>query len=259
MEETAPARDPRRVRRMFGELARRYDLLNHLLSANLDRRWRRRAADLLTGEPLAHVLDLCGGTGDLTLELARRTAARTIVCADFCHPMLAVARRKLRRAPDPARLVLVEADALRLPFADGAFDAVAVAFGIRNLDDMGAGLAEMHRVLRPGGQLVVLEFSRPEGPVVSRLYGFYLRRLLPRLGDGVSGRGGAYRYLAETIAGFPRPDILAGRIREAGFAACEWHVLTAGIVAIHRAIAQSRRAPAAPPSGRAGGFPPARR
>jgi demethylmenaquinone methyltransferase/2-methoxy-6-polyprenyl-1,4-benzoquinol methylase len=150
--------------------------------------------------------------------------------------MLLRAREKFSR-PGPAdRCIVLEADGLRLPFEDGTFDAVTVGFGVRNFVDLGAGLREIHRVLRPGGRAVILEFSRPTGPFVSRLYAFYLRRVLPRLGDGVGRRRGAYGYLARTISDFPDPALLAGRVRESGFAACEWTCLTAGIVAIHTAF-----------------------
>jgi demethylmenaquinone methyltransferase/2-methoxy-6-polyprenyl-1,4-benzoquinol methylase len=229
----AESRDPRRVREMFGGIARRYDLLNHLLSANLDRSWRRAAARRLPEGGRGRVLDLCGGTGDLSVELVRRDRARLVVCCDFAHPMLVLARRKFAKKGLADRCLVLEGDGLRLPFADGAFDAVTIAFGIRNLDGLDSGLREMLRVLRPEGRLVVLEFSRPSGRLFSRLYSFYLNRLLPRMGDGLTGGGGAYGYLSRTIADFPEPALLAGRIREAGFAACEWTPLTGGIVSIH--------------------------
>jgi demethylmenaquinone methyltransferase/2-methoxy-6-polyprenyl-1,4-benzoquinol methylase len=228
-------RDPGRVRRMFGGIARHYDLLNHLLSANLDRGWRRAAAARLPQGPLGRVLDLCGGTGDLTLEVLRQRQPGTVVCCDFAHPMLIRAREKFARASEGARCLTLEADALNLPFAGESFDAVTVAFGVRNLADLAAGFREMHRVLRPGGRLIVLEFSQPTGPVLSRLYGFYLRRILPRVGDGVSRGRGAYGYLARTIGGFPEAAVLATRIRDAGFTDCDWTCPTGGIVAIHAA------------------------
>jgi demethylmenaquinone methyltransferase/2-methoxy-6-polyprenyl-1,4-benzoquinol methylase len=225
---------------MFGAIAGRYDLLNHLLSANLDRSWRRRATAMLPDERTAKVLDLCGGTGDLSLEILRQHRAGWVLCCDFARPMLLRARRKFDRGGFGDRSALVEADALRLPFPDRSFDAVTVAFGVRNLTDLDAGLNEIRRVLVPGGTLVVLEFSTPTGPVLSRIYRAYLDRVLPRIGDAVSRRSGPYGYLARTIASFPDGPALAGRIREAGFAACEWIPLTGGIVAIHRA----RTAPA---------------
>jgi len=230
------SRDPGRVRAMFDGIAGRYDLLNHLLSANQDRRWRRRAVGELPADEAGLVLDLCGGTGDLTLELARADEARTVVCCDFSHGMLARAITKFTRMGLEARCSVLEADGLRLPFATGSLDAVTVGFGVRNFHDMDAGFRQILRVLRPGGRLVVLEFSRPTGPVIKQLYGFYLRRILPRIGDGVSGRSGPYGYLARTIADFPEAERLAGRIRDAGFAACGWKTLSGGIVAIHTAF-----------------------
>ena len=225
-----------KVREMFDGVAPRYDLLNHLLSLNLDRRWRRRAVGELGVDPGARVLDLCGGTGDLSVEVARHPDPALVVCCDFAHPMLAQAADKFRRRGVAGRCIPLEADALALPFSQDNFDAVIVGFGIRNLEDMQAGLQEMRRVLRPGGRLVVLEFSQPHSRLLSTLYRLYLHRVLPRLGDGVSGRSGPYRYLARTIAGFPEPATLAGRIREAGFGACGWTALCGGIVAIHTAL-----------------------
>jgi len=221
---------------MFDGVARRYDLLNHVLSANLDRRWRRRALARLDQDGQALVLDLCGGTGDLSIELVRAGRAGRVVCCDFSHAMLLAAAPKFIRLGLAGRVDRVEADGLNLPFPTASFDAVTVAFGVRNLLDMNRGFREMLRVLRPGGKLVVLEFSRPTAAVLSGLYRFYLRRILPRIGDGVSGNGGPYRYLARTIADFPAAADLAGRIREAGFAACEWSTMSGGIVAAHTAV-----------------------
>ena len=226
------SRDPIRIREMFGGIAPRYDLLNHLLSANLDRGWRRAAARRLPRQA-EQVLDLCGGTGDLSLELARREPRRRVICCDFSHAMLVRAGSKFEQRGVAGRCLTIEADGLRLPFPDGSFDAVTIAFGIRNLESMARGLAEIYRVLRGDGRLVVLEFSQPSGPVLSRLYGFYLRRVMPRLGNGINGRGGAYGYLARTIADFPAPHELAERVTAAGFADCAWERLTGGIVALH--------------------------
>lgn len=217
---------------MFGAIAPRYDLLNHLLSANLDRSWRRAAAAALGEGRLDRVLDLCGGTGDLSLAV--RSRAKTVVCCDFSHPMLARASRKFTAA-GASDCLLVEGDGLRLPFDAGTFDAVTVGFGLRNFVDRGAGLREIHRVLAPGGVLVVLEFSRPHAPVLSGLYRFYLSRVLPRLGDRISRRDGPYGYLARTVADFPPPAELAGLIEAEGFRACRWEARSGGIVAIHRA------------------------
>ncbi|MDX1387828.1 MAG: bifunctional demethylmenaquinone methyltransferase/2-methoxy-6-polyprenyl-1,4-benzoquinol methylase UbiE [Acidobacteriota bacterium] len=230
------SREPRRVREMFGSIAPRYDLLNHLLSFNLDRRWRRRAVRELAPDSGARVLDLCGGTGDLSVELAREVREGVVVCCDFCQPMLELARSKFRKKRLDDRCVVLGADGLRLPFREATFDAVTVAFGVRNFADLDAGLREIGRVLRPSGRLVVLEFSTLQAPVMSRLYRFYLDRVLPRLGDSVSGESGPYGYLARTIGEFPDVDLLAGRIREAGFAAVGWTTMTGGIVAVHTAI-----------------------
>jgi demethylmenaquinone methyltransferase/2-methoxy-6-polyprenyl-1,4-benzoquinol methylase len=222
---------------MFGAIAGRYDALNHVLSLSLDASWRRRAAAEACPEPGLRVLDLCGGTGDLSVALLRsKNPPSFVACCDFSRPMLQVASAKLaRRRLSPSSLT-IEGDALRLPFAEGSFDAVTVGFGVRNLADMRAGLLEMARVLVPGGRLVILEFSRPSGPVLSRLYAFYLRQVVPRLGDGASGTSGPYRYLARTIADFPEPDLLAGVVRESGFGAVGWQPLSGGIVCVHTAL-----------------------
>ncbi len=230
-------KEPSRVKAMFGGISRRYDLVNHLLSLNLDGGWRRRAAAEACPEPGVRVLDLCGGTGDLSVALAQGSAPPSfVVCCDFSHPMLARAGPKFVRAGLDDRCVAIEGDALRLPFRDGAFDAVTVGFGVRNLVDMHAGFCEILRVLAPGGRLIVLEFSRPSGPVLSRIYSFYLRTVVPRLGDGASGRRGPYVYLARTIGDFPDPARLAGMIRDAGFAGVGWQPLTGGIVCVHTAL-----------------------
>jgi demethylmenaquinone methyltransferase/2-methoxy-6-polyprenyl-1,4-benzoquinol methylase len=224
---------------MFGGIARRYDLLNHLLSLNLDRGWRRRAAAELTAGPGHRVLDLCGGTGDLGLAVARAAPGATVVCCDFSHPMLRLAAPKFARAGVADRCLLLEADGLALPLRSGSLDGITVGFGVRNLADLDLGLREMLRVLRPGGRLVLLEFSTPTGPVLSRLYRAYLHRLLPGVGDRASGTPGPYGYLARTIASWPDAPSLAGRIREAGFAAVGWVLLSGGIVAVHTAVKNS--------------------
>lgn len=222
---------------MFGAISRRYDTLNHVLSLSLDASWRRKAAEEACPEPGARVLDLCGGTGDLSIALARASRPPSlVVCCDFARPMLERAAVKFERRGLGSTCTAVEGDALALPFADASFDAVTVGFGVRNLADMTAGLREMSRVLRPGGRLVVLEFSRPPGPILSRLYGFYLKRIVPRLGDGAAGTSGPYLYLARTIADFPTPDLFAGVVRESGFGGVGWQPLSGGIVCLHTAL-----------------------
>lgn len=221
---------------MFGGIARRYDLLNRLLSLTLDERWRRSACRDLAIDPRARILDLCGGTGDLTAAAVRARPEAFAVCCDFALPMLEIAGPKLARRGLGDRSALVLADGLHLPFRDQAFDAVTIGFGLRNLVDRGAGLSEIRRVLKPGGVLVVLEFSAPTSRLLAPIYRVYLNRILPRVGGSASGRRGPYDYLARTIGEFPEPAALAGLIREAGFAAVGWTPLTGGIVCVHKAF-----------------------
>ncbi|MGD0497194.1 MAG: ubiquinone/menaquinone biosynthesis methyltransferase [Bryobacteraceae bacterium] len=229
------------VRDMFARVARRYDLANHLLSFNLDRRWRanavRRVSRVLE-RPGARVLDLCCGTGDLLLALeawggrnpARRPApARTVFGVDFCHPMLVAARRKTAGR----RAAVFEADALRLPLRDASLDLITVAFGFRNLANYQAGLEEMRRLLRPGGAVAILEFSKPPNAAFAAVYHLYSRRVLPLIGGALSGARDAYRYLPESVGRFPEAPDLAGAMRLCGFANVSYAYLTGGIVALH--------------------------
>lgn len=230
-----PAGD--RVRSIFSEIAPRYDLLNHVLSLNVDRRWRRKAVNALDpGRAVAspRILDTCAGTFDLSLELAARPGfSGTVIAQDFAFPMLLAGKGKLGDKAVSA----VCGDSLALPFPDGSFDAVMVAFGIRNLEDHDRGLRELRRVLKPEGVLVVLEFTMPPNLFFRPLYLFYFRRLLPLIGRIVSGHSWAYSYLPASVQRFPDPDALARRIREAGFEEVDWSYLTGGIAAIHRARA----------------------
>jgi demethylmenaquinone methyltransferase/2-methoxy-6-polyprenyl-1,4-benzoquinol methylase len=228
----ASAGDAKRsyVRAMFTAIAPRYDLLNHLLSLNVDRAWRRRAVTRVAVEraPGGTYLDCCAGTLDLGAELARRGEFRgRVVGADFVVPMLKLGRNKA-----PA-LRPVGADALRLPFGDGAFDGALVGFGIRNLADLDAGLRELRRVLRPGGRLVVLEFTLPTAQPLRALYLAYFRHVLPAVGRAVSKHTNAYSYLPASVAEFPGPDDLAARMRAAGLADVGYERLTFGIAAVH--------------------------
>lgn len=229
-----PPRDEKAatVRRMFGAIAPRYDLLNHLLSLNRDRAWRRRAVDrLLEGRPSeGRFLDACAGTFDLALELARRRGfAGRVVASDFALPMLRRGLPKLRGCP----VSPLCGDALRLPFADATFDGVTVGFGVRNLTDVDAGLRELARVLRSGGRLVVLEFATPTWPPFRALYLFYFRRILPWIGRRVSRHEAAYSYLPASVLEFPPPPAFAARLHDAGFDAVSYERMTGGIVAIH--------------------------
>lgn len=224
---------------MFGSIAHRYDLLNHLLSLNLDRRWRRRAARFVcNGHDSPRVLDLCAGTGDLSLEVARRGAGARVVALDFVAPMLEIAAEKIERAGAGGRVVPVCGDGLCLPFRDGTFDALTVAFGVRNLSSLESGIAEMARVLRPGGRLAVLEFSLPKSGLWRRLYAFYFFRVLPKLGKRISGTS-AYSYLPASVATFPEPAELSELLRRAGFEGTQWRSLAGGAVALHTARKRS--------------------
>jgi len=221
------------VRAMFGRVAHRYDLANHLLSANIDRHWRahtvRRVRDVLM-RPDARVLDLACGTGDLLIAL-ERAAGRRLIGGDFCHPMLTGARTKLRRAALASPLV--EADALALPMRDASLDLITIAFGFRNLANYRAGLQEMRRVLRPGGALAILEFSQPPNKAFGAFYNWYSRRVLPVIGGALSGAREAYTYLPESVRKFPEAADLAEMMRAAGFEPVTWEYLTFGIVALH--------------------------
>jgi demethylmenaquinone methyltransferase / 2-methoxy-6-polyprenyl-1,4-benzoquinol methylase len=220
------------VRRMFSSIAPRYDLLNHLLSLNIDRLWRRWAVDRLGWErrPEGTYLDNCAGTLDLSVELARREGFRgRVVGSDFAFPMLSGGTAK--RAGRPIHAVC--ADALRLPYPDEAFDGATVGFGVRNLADLDAGLEEMARVLTAGSRLVILEFTTPGWQPFRAIYFFYFLRVLPFIGRMISKHGSAYTYLPESVLRFPEPPELAERMGRAGFLDVGWKRLTGGIVAIH--------------------------
>jgi demethylmenaquinone methyltransferase/2-methoxy-6-polyprenyl-1,4-benzoquinol methylase len=218
------------VRAMFTAIAPRYDLLNHVLSLNIDRRWRRKAvARLGWGRvPAGRYLDVCAGTLDLAATLGQQPGfAGRVIGADFVLPMLSRGKMK------STRVWPVNADALELPFPDRSFDGATVGFGVRNLADLDAGLAEAARVLRPGARFVILEFSTPPSQPLRGLYFFYFRRILPLIGRLVSRHGDAYSYLPESVLAFPEPDALAARMRAQGFHQVEYTVLLGGICAIH--------------------------
>ncbi|MBX7167232.1 MAG: bifunctional demethylmenaquinone methyltransferase/2-methoxy-6-polyprenyl-1,4-benzoquinol methylase UbiE [Pirellulales bacterium] len=223
-----------RVRQMFGQIASRYDLLNHLLSLNTDRYWRWRTTRALSNQA-GPVLDLCTGTGDLALAFYRATTADTpIVGADFCHEMLVIGREKGQRAGTNGRLTFVEADAQHLPFPDATFGIVTVAFGLRNVTDTDQGLREMARVCRPGGKVAVLEFSQPSIQPFRALYGWYFRNVLPRIGQLLASNSHeAYRYLPESVGEFPSGEALLERMRAAGLSQVVHHPLTLGIATLY--------------------------
>ena len=218
---------------MFATIASRYDLLNHLLSGNVDQRWRGVVAKELFA-PLsnreARILDVACGTGDLSLKLFRSGEAR-IVGLDFCRPMLDIAASKASRSG--SSLPLIEGDALNLPFRDGAFAAVTIAFGLRNLTSVEAGFKELLRVLQPGGRVAVLEFSKPKAPILRSLFRVYFTKLLPLFGGLVSGSRSAYEYLPDSVSRFPDQEELAAMMKEAGFAEVSYQNLTGGIAALH--------------------------
>lgn len=223
------------VREMFSGVAPRYDLLNHLLSLNIDKRWRARTVrrlDPILRRPDARVLDLCCGTGDLLIEL-EAVAGRKLLGSDFCHPMLTAAGAKLGKR----RLAsaLYEADALRMPLADGSLDLLTVAFGVRNFANYRKGFAEMRRVLKPGGTAAILEFSHPPNPLFRAVNDLYCNRILPRIGGWISGSQQAYSYLPSSVKKFPNAEELAQALREAGFAQVTFERMTFGIVALHLA------------------------
>lgn len=220
------------VRDAFERIAPRYDLLNHLLSFNVDRAWRRRALRALewTREPAGLYLDLCAGTLDVGAQLAAQRGFRGfIVAADFALPMLRAGAGKASGAV----LAPVGADAQRLPLGDGGVDGATVAFGFRNVESLDAALREAYRVLKPGGRLVILEFTTPRSPLVRALYHAYFRHVLPLVGGAISGHRSAYRYLPASVAHFPDEAELARRMTAAGFGGVRWEELTFGVAAVH--------------------------
>jgi demethylmenaquinone methyltransferase/2-methoxy-6-polyprenyl-1,4-benzoquinol methylase len=224
-----------RVRRMFGAIAGRYDLLNHLLSMNVDRYWRWRTVRAVRPQGDAPILDLCTGTGDLALAYYRAGGGTApVIGADFCHEMLALGDQKRQRAGINGRVAFVEADAQRLPFPDDHFQIVSVAFGLRNVTDTDRGLAEMARVCRPGGQVAVLEFSMPRWQPFRAVYGWYFRHVLPRIGQWLARNAeSAYEYLPQSVGEFPQGAALAEKMRRAGLADVCWQPLTLGIATLY--------------------------
>ena len=217
-----------RVRKMFGSIARRYDLANHLLSCGIDFYWRRRAAEIVAGWRPHRIADLATGTGDLALALQKKLPDAEIVGVDFLPEMLDLAQRK-----GVHQVVL--ADAMNLPFGDASFDCVTIAFGLRNLENWGAALTEMSRALRTSGRLLVLEFSLPTTPILRAIYRFYLDRCLPLLGSFLTGKKTAYDYLGDSIEEFPGGNAMCQLMQANGFARPTFEPLTGGIVTIYTA------------------------
>ena len=239
------------VRQMFDSIAPRYDLLNHLLSANIDRLWRRRTARrfrAVLARPEAAILDICCGTGDLTMALLklRPHRARPVLAGDFAPAMLRRGAQKFgspevrksgrsARTPGARCAVPLETDALHLPLRGELLDLIVTAFGFRNLANYEAGLKEFHRALKPGGQLGILEFSEPGG-LIGKAYALYFQRALPAIGRMICGKDGPYKYLPTSVGDFPPPDELLAMIRLAGFGECTWQQYTFGIAGLYTAV-----------------------
>ncbi|HSC27057.1 MAG TPA: bifunctional demethylmenaquinone methyltransferase/2-methoxy-6-polyprenyl-1,4-benzoquinol methylase UbiE [Vicinamibacterales bacterium] len=227
---------PARIAGMFDAIAPRYDLLNHVLSVGLDRRWRDEAVAALGIEPGALVLDLCTGTGDLALAAVRHGREASVVGVDFAGAMLARAQAKIRRTPLPRRIRLIRGDATAIPIADGSCDAAMVAFGIRNVAQPELALRELARVIRPGGRLAILEFGEPRIPGIRTLYSWYFRYLLPVVGRAVSRHRSAYSYLPASVGTFPPPAEFSQLIGAKGFDGVQAVPLSAGIVYLYTAV-----------------------
>jgi len=228
------------VQQMFNTIAPRYDLLNHVLSLNIDRLWWWRTARrfrYVLARADANVLDICCGTGDMTMALLkhRPREARPILAADFAHKMLSRGAKKFAaRKPGASYAIALEADALHLPLRSASLDLIVTAFGFRNLANYEAGLREFHRVLKPGGQLGILEFSEPGG-LLGKAYAFYFHRILPRIGRMICGKAGPYAYLPESVGNFPSPPELQNLMNAVGFRDCAWRPYTFGIAGLYTA------------------------
>jgi demethylmenaquinone methyltransferase/2-methoxy-6-polyprenyl-1,4-benzoquinol methylase len=231
------------VRQMFDSIAPRYDLLNHVLSANIDRLWWWRAArrfQSILARPDSAILDICCGTGDMTMALLkhRPPGSRPVLAGDFARQMLRRGARKFgpgqRGSSEMAYAVPIEADALHLPLRDASLDLIVTAFGFRNLANYPAGLREFHRVLKPGGQLGILEFSEPGG-AIGKAYAVYFRRVLPAIGRAICGRDGPYNYLPVSVGNFPSPPQMLAQMQSAGYTDCHWQPYTFGIAGLYTA------------------------
>jgi len=224
-----------RIRQMFGKIAPRYDLLNHLLSLNIDRYWRMRTVQLVKPNGTSPILDLCTGTGDLAIAYLRASGGKTpVLGADFCYEMLAIARQKVAKLESAERPVFIEADTMQLPLASDTYQIVSVAFGLRNVADTDAGLREMVRVCQPGGRVAVLEFSTPPWQPLRGIYQAYFKYVLPKIGQWLSrSPDDAYSYLPESVGQFPCGEALAKRMRAAGLDEVWFRRFTFGVATLY--------------------------
>jgi len=238
-----------RVRQMFGEIAPRYDLMNHMLSMNVDRYWRWRTAKILNPQPGFPILDVCTGTGDLAFAFNKRTGGQAPVTAsDFCPEMLEVGERKKKRSGLTKEITFIEADAQQLPFEDDHFQIVSVAFGLRNVADTMRGLREMTRVCAPGGTVAVLEFSMPRWQPAKGVYGVYFRHVLPRIGQLFARNNqDAYNYLPDSVGEFPSYEALCEMMQDAGLEETGWKALTMGVATLYTGVKPGARAATPPP------------
>jgi demethylmenaquinone methyltransferase/2-methoxy-6-polyprenyl-1,4-benzoquinol methylase len=223
------AEKAKQIRNLFSNIAPYYDLLNHLLSINIDKRWRRFTAEKLSdilAKDQARAIDVCCGTADLSLELGKKAPT---VGIDFCHQMLVIGKKKIKNHP----IVLLEGDALNLPFAESSFDALSCAFGLRNLADVSLGLKEFYRIVKPGGRVAILEFSQPVVPIFKQLFLFYFNYVLPKIGGIISGSSAAYSYLPASVGKFPDQKRLVEMMQNIGYKNVHYFNLTGGIAALH--------------------------
>ena len=233
---TDVSKSPQRIAGMFDAIAGRYDLLNHVLSAGIDRRWRIRAVRSLRLTGRERILDLCTGTGDLAIAAVRaQPSAARVVGVDFSGAMLRVGEQKMRRARLDARIAMVQGDATRIPLGDQSVDAVTIGFGIRNVENMDTACAELYRVMKPRGRLAILSFAVPTAPVFGAVYGWYVNRVLPRIGRALSRNNSAYAYLPASISAFATPDEFVKILRRAGFGEIEPIQLMLGSVILYTA------------------------
>ena len=218
---------------MFDRISPKYDALNHLLSLNIDKVWRRKTAKAVAKCQPKTILDLATGTADLAIAMAKRNPQAHIIGMDISEKMLDIGKAKIKKQELENQIELCFGDAAALPFEDGSFDAVTVAFGVRNFEDLDKGLSEIHRVLKPGGQAVILEFSMPERFPVRQLYRFYFKRVLPRIGKMVSKDPGAYTYLPESVERFPKPKVFSHSLASFGLGKCQTKRLTIGVATLY--------------------------